>query len=93
MGLKPPKVLGEYWRTYLKGIKVVSTLLSRYPEDDPIDFDLIDGETEYKAMVPHWMLLRTDYHVRHAATYQAASNIGSTGHFYNVNCYPQRTIG
>ena len=51
VGLKPPRVLDEYWRTYLAVIEVVQRLVSRYPKDDPVDYDRIAEEAEYAVVV------------------------------------------
>ncbi len=51
VALKPPRVLEEYWRTYLEGIRAIQRLVSSYPKDEPVDDDRIEGEAEYTAWV------------------------------------------
>ena len=48
--LNPPNVLAEYAQFYLTTIKDIRDILSKYPVDGPMDFDMVEAELDYDSL-------------------------------------------
>ena len=54
VGLNPPEVLQEYAHTHLELLELLIALYSRFPEDDPLDIELLnilmESQDEFRAI-------------------------------------------
>ena len=48
--LEPPIVLAEYAQIYLAAIKDIRDILSKYPVDGPMNFDMVEAELDYDSL-------------------------------------------
>ena len=48
--LEPPIVLAEFAQFYLTVIKDIRDILSKYPVDAPLDFDIVEAEIDFDSL-------------------------------------------